>query len=574
MPLNNIKDAFKVTKSAVQGVLNKRGYEINSSGTRDLALNAAINPITGFWSPSASNVSNKPPRWILHLRNTAGQTTADLARNPAGAELTGAGLPGYLNNREGKCAVAIFRIIPAIQDTLTGGFIFPADWEWLLVVAFPNPLPAGTSGETLSGFNPAAGTFDYKGNVNPAKTAYKVSCLGLVLSPSPCPAVSVGGTQVTYQDATAAIKAFLASGGTNVIECDPANNANLALLANTIDNAIGAALPAAVKPLKSEVEPASSLMGIRDDVYKLINAALAIGKRHFIFYGPPGTGKTTLAEHVADQIAEDGSSFVELTASASWSSQDLIGGYQPLGPGEMGFVPGALLRDFDKPMIIDELNRCPIDKVIGPLFSVLAGQASTLPYRLDVSDKDSGFYKILPVPTTPLAPGEFAPGPAWSLICTLNQVDKTQLGQLSFALSRRFAWIRIGVPEDPRAFVTEILESELLLKGPKDTALPNPVADMWVAVNAVREIGGAPIIDFIRLVGEMDGSIDMLSSPPDQNTSVQDIFIMALGTSVLPLLDGIRRMEAESLLEGISAAWKLDDVRRGMLRGYVMDLSL
>jgi hypothetical protein len=159
------------------------------------------------------------------------------------------------------------------------------------------------------------------------------------------------------------------------------------------------------------------------------------------------------------------------------------------------------------------------------------------------------------------------------MICTLNQVDKTQLGQLSYALSRRFAWVRIGVPEDLRAFVMDMLERLSLIKGSKNSALPNPVADMWEKVNTIRELGGAPIIDFMRLVGEMDPSVDMLSTP-NGNESLQNIFILALGASVLPLLDGMRRMDAEDLLTSLATVWHLDMQQQSRLRGHLMELAL
>ena len=138
----------------------------------------------------------------------------------------------------------------------------------------------------------------------------------------------------------------------------------------------------------------TDLLGIDPAVYRQINAALASGKRHIMLYGPPGTGKTTLARHIATVLT--GGRWTLVTGSSDWSSQDIIGGYQPVGDGSVAFIPGVLLRRFDRPFIIDELNRCDIDKVIGPLFSVLSGQQTTLPYRLNIEDKDSLQYVILP----------------------------------------------------------------------------------------------------------------------------------------------------------------------------------
>lgn len=571
--MGNVLDSFKLTRTATQAILNKWGYQINSSGTKVLALKQPLDVEIGYWE-SASNVSNKPPRWILHMKNVGGVLKTDLAKDAAGNLLPSAGMPGYLNNREGKCAVAMFRIMPAIHTAPTSNFSFPPDWEWILLVGFPAPLPAGTSGETLSNYNPIAGTFDYKGNLEDAGIPYTVGLLGIVTSSAQGTQVNVdiNGVSFSYQQATDSIRDFLQQSNVSVVICDPTNQQQLDKLVIGVESVIAATQPQ-VAHSASQVTPATNLFGISESVYDLINASLAIGKRHFIFYGPPGTGKTTLAEHVASQLSEDGSSFLQLTASSSWSGQDLVGGYQPLGPGKIGFIPGAMLRDFDKPIIIDEMNRCPIDKVIGPLFSVLSGQASSLPYRVNVEDANSEFFKVLPAPTASKLPSEFAPGPAWSMICTLNQVDKTQLGQVSYALSRRFAWIRIGVPEDLKSFILDILEQQGLLKSTKDVNLPSPAADMWASVNVVREIGGAPIIDFIKLISNLAPSVDLLSSPAG-NPKLQNVMILALGASVLPLLDGIRRVDAENLHSKLTAAWHLEQGQQNQLRVCLMELAL
>ncbi|EJY56434.1 ATPase associated with various cellular activities AAA [Alicyclobacillus hesperidum URH17-3-68] len=311
-----------------------------------------------------------------------------------------------------------------------------------------------------------------------------------------------------------------------------------------------------------DIEPKSDLQGIPDSVYAQIRAALNAGKRHLIFYGPPGTGKTTLAQYVAQELSST-SSYEMLTASSSWTSQELIGGYQPIGDGKIRFVPGAILRNFDRPVVIDELNRCPIDKVIGPLFSVLSGQASTLPYKLDVQRDDSPFHVIYPEYKEDPEPHEWCPGQEWRLIATLNTVDKSQLGQISYALSRRFAWIKIGVPKDLDQFVKQILYREDV------GAVPNPIANMWLSVNKMRQIGGAPIIDFIRTVQQMKPDIDLLSDP---NEETQDILLHALSMYILPLLDGIRRIEAETFINELTQSWHLGASKRQELESEMVDI--
>lgn len=311
-----------------------------------------------------------------------------------------------------------------------------------------------------------------------------------------------------------------------------------------------------------EIEPKSDLLGIPDSIYSQIRAALKAGKRHLIFYGPPGTGKTTLAQYIAQELSTTGS-YEMLTASSSWTSQELIGGYQPISGGRIGFVPGAILRNFDRPIVIDELNRCPIDKVIGPLFSVLSGQATTLPYKLNIEQEDSPFHIIYPATKENPEKNEWYPGPEWRLIATLNTVDKSQLGQISYALSRRFAWIKIGIPDNLNEFVKEFLNQ-------KGTEVEfNPIADMWATINKVRQIGAAPIIDFIRTVRELQPDTDFFQKPSEE---LQEHFLACLSMYILPLLDGIRRSEAEVFCKELSESWGLSNDKRIKLENEMADI--
>lgn len=80
-----------------------------------------------------------------------------------------------------------------------------------------------------------------------------------------------------------------------------------------------------------------------------------------------------------------------VTATSNWTTYDTIGGYKPTQDGQLFFDPGLFLQcfkdtndeDINEWLIIDEINRADIDKAFGPLFSVLTGDETVLPYKAD-----------------------------------------------------------------------------------------------------------------------------------------------------------------------------------------------
>ena len=309
--------------------------------------------------------------------------------------------------------------------------------------------------------------------------------------------------------------------------------------------------PTSLEPI--EIPEFKELIGIDASVYRQINAALAAGKQHLMLYGPPGTGKTTLAQLVSGILHD---TYAMITGSADWTSQDVIGGYQPVGEGKVRFVPGVLLQNFDRPLIIDELNRCDIDKVIGPLFTVLSEQKTTLPYRTDVGDEKSQAYVILPKPKPGTAEHEFAPKPGWRIIATVNSIDKAALYQMSFALTRRFGWIYVDVPGDLQDFLLTIMRKWALIGEEAKPAGDLALARIWRAVNEVRVIGPAPILDMLKTIREIERETDFLRSPTrDESTAYLDGFYMY----ILPMLDGIMHKGAREIAAAVRDSLRLPE---------------
>lgn len=545
--------------------LKDRGLQFSQSGFKggENFANHSIDLTTGYWENVAYS-ANKPIRWLFSLDVTQNPATASL---PQGLVETGIGSSNTAQSDKAGLAV---RIMPMFE-TAPGEYTRGDDFEVQAIFMFHGALSKGSSSDAFS-FNPTTGAMRRLGN---AQEYIFAALLGLRPGTDVIELTVAGDERfVTYQEVLDALQAAIvvqtkgaeagqipvynlpSSGELERIKADlqtawddagpPPVQAGAAAEAGDDDEDTG---PLDFTTLEVPENP--DLLGIDPAVYRQINAMLQSGKQHLMLYGPPGTGKTSLARWIGESLP--GGKWTLITGSSDWSSQDIIGGYQPIGGGDVDFVPGVLLRTFHQPLIIDELNRCDIDKVIGPLFTVLSGQQTTLPYRTELDDTESPQYVILPNPKAGAEEHEFAPGPGWRLIATINSIDKASLYQMSYALSRRFGWVYVDAPRDLAGFVREYLAHIGAPTAAADDA-PCPLAALWAAINNVRVIGPAPIIDAIKAIRILDPAANFFGPA---NDAMRSAALDALDMVLLPMLDGIVHQDAMAIADAAIAAFGL-----------------
>jgi 5-methylcytosine-specific restriction enzyme B len=192
-------------------------------------------------------------------------------------------------------------------------------------------------------------------------------------------------------------------------------------------------------PLDALAEELLVDRGFLDDIVSLLE-----DKGQVILYGPPGTGKTYLARKLADVLVPDPTrrSLVQFHPSTSY--EDFFEGYRPEASveGEMTYrlTPGPLAllaaRAADAPgkrhiMIIDEINRANLPKVLGELL-----------YLFEYRDEQ---VRTLYRPDDPFE----LPKDVW-FIGTMNTADRS-IALIDAALRRRFNFVPVFPNQGPMA---------------------------------------------------------------------------------------------------------------------------
>lgn len=175
-------------------------------------------------------------------------------------------------------------------------------------------------------------------------------------------------------------------------------------------------------------------------------------KKQIIFQGPPGTGKTFVARELAKFLAGSEDRVRVVQFHPSYAYEDFVQGFRPTTIDEekkqVGFelCKGPLLQMADQAaselnerhfLVIDEINRGNLSKILGELYYLLE-------YRADDDEADDDDF----VMQLQYSDAPFAMPPNLYIIGTMNTADRS-IALVDAALRRRFYFVPFHPAEWP-----------------------------------------------------------------------------------------------------------------------------
>lgn len=341
-----------------------------------------------------------------------------------------------------------------------------------------------------------------------------------------------------------------------------------------------------VAGVRERVEAANLVFPDADLLIKRSVIGLLAG--HLVLQGPPGTGKTTLARILAEAFRAQ----LEITtATAEWSTYDVLGGLRPTETSALmptlGAVSSTVLRCAEQVrdsaqtsadsqpsteddqavwLLIDEINRADIDKAVGPLYTVLS---STSPSHLQTTPLELWFE---------LGHGNKIWVPArYRILATMNDVDTSFVNTISQGLTRRFQFVYVGVPvgeERIRAENQSCREQGVDWVKAQFADLQNVLAESIARREAQLQSASSAIESLIHFVRDPDGDVRW----PLGTAQITDVWRSLLLALLVEGMDSTRTatvMLDEALADRvIPQAGTLDDEQLASLESWLKDNDL
>lgn len=171
--------------------------------------------------------------------------------------------------------------------------------------------------------------------------------------------------------------------------------------------------------------------------------ALLLEKRQIIFYGPPGTSKTYVARKFSEYFTQNSDNVEIIQFHQSYSYEDFVEGIKPSisttagieFSRQSGLFKNIVKRCIEQPtesfvLIIDEINRGNISKIIGELIYLLEYRNESISLTYSPGEK---FY----IPSN------------LYIVGTMNSADRS-IAFVDYALRRRFYFIDFYPDSDGR----------------------------------------------------------------------------------------------------------------------------